>query len=115
VISAAGIRALYEHRSTAARPSGPGNETGRAGTPAQLEGKENQMANPNEERDREAFDKLIILLEDTCEQVATILGDDARSSAANSRRTIDRPYQVYEVLCDLVDETRVGRSRMNSR
>jgi hypothetical protein len=98
----------------------PPGQVGRATAPggrdaAPGEGKENQMANPNEERDREAFDKLIILLEDTCEQVATILGDDARSSAANSRRTIDRPYQVYEVLCDLVDETRVGRSRMNSR
>jgi hypothetical protein len=68
------------------------------------------MANPIEER--ESFDKLIRVLEDALEAAAKILGPSARPSTKSRYYVIENPYQIYQNLCDLLDDAREGRSRL---
>ncbi|HVN27088.1 MAG TPA: hypothetical protein VMT64_01305 [Candidatus Binataceae bacterium] len=59
----------------------------------------------------ESFDKLVRILEDALEGAAAILGPDAKAPSL-SRHHIEHAYQVYEDLSDLLDATRVGRSKL---
>jgi hypothetical protein len=68
------------------------------------------MPNPIEQR--ESFDKLIRVLEDALEAAARVLGPDATPSAKSRYYAIEHPYQIYQNLCDLLDDAREGRSRL---
>jgi hypothetical protein len=69
-----------------------------------------KMATPIEER--ESFDKLIRVLEDALEAAAKVLGPNARPSARSRYHPIEHPYEIYQILCDLLDDAREGRSRL---
>jgi hypothetical protein len=59
--------------------------------------------------ERESFDKLIRVLEDATEEAARILGSDARSSFRTRHTKIKSAPEIYEYLCDLLDEAREAR------
>jgi hypothetical protein len=63
--------------------------------------------------ERESFDKLIRALEDATEEAAKILGSNARSSFTTRHATINHAYEIYEYLCDLLDEARDARLRLD--
>jgi len=62
--------------------------------------------------ERQSFDKLIRVLEDAIEGAAKVLGPDVGSSSKRRQVTIDHAYQIYEYLCDLLDEAREARLRL---
>ncbi|MBV8135568.1 MAG: hypothetical protein JO121_08010 [Deltaproteobacteria bacterium] len=68
------------------------------------------MSDPIKDRDR--YSKLIRVLQDALEKSAEILGENVRAGAER-RVTIKHPYEVYEYLCDLLDETVEARSRLD--
>jgi hypothetical protein len=62
--------------------------------------------------ERESFVKLIRVLEDAIEEAAKVLGSEARPSSRRRHQTVDHAYQIYENLCDLLDESRAGLLRL---
>ena len=66
------------------------------------------MASSNEER--ETFDKLIVLLEETCDKAIEILGPYTASPAIR-HETLENPFHVYDNLWDLLEAARAGRSK----
>jgi hypothetical protein len=62
--------------------------------------------------EKEAFDKLIRVLEDAIEAAAKILGPNARPALRSHYRILENASQVYEDLSDLLDAARAGRSRL---
>ena len=68
------------------------------------------MPNIDEERDR--YNRLIEVLEDALGKAAAVLGADTRVSARKSRTTIHHASEIYEYLCDLLDETLEARSKL---
>ncbi|MGO9603870.1 MAG: hypothetical protein ACLQAT_10810 [Candidatus Binataceae bacterium] len=68
------------------------------------------MANLTEERDR--YNGLIRVLQEALQEAAEVLGPNVRSSSKERRFIIEHPYQIYEYLCDLLDEALEARSRL---
>ena len=68
------------------------------------------MSDPIKDRDR--YGKLIRVLQDALEKSAEIMGENVRTEG-NRGVTIEHPYEVYEYLCDLLDETVEARSRLD--
>jgi hypothetical protein len=79
-------------------------------TPLGISMKRNTLTTPIE--DRESFDNLIRVLEDALEAAAKVLGPDARPSARSRYHIIEHPNEIYQNLCDLLDDARAGRSRL---
>jgi len=63
-------------------------------------------------QEKESFDKLIRVLEDALETAAKILGPNATLSYTRRHNAIDHAHQIYEDLSALLDEARVGRSKL---
>ena len=67
------------------------------------------MASSNEER--EAFDKLIVLLEEACDKAIEIPDPYSPPSPAIRHETLENPFHVYDNLWDLLEAARAGRSK----
>jgi hypothetical protein len=53
------------------------------------------------------------VLEEAVEKAAKALGPETRMSCRESRITIHNASQIYEYLCDLLDEALAARSRLD--
>jgi len=71
------------------------------------------MASSNEER--ESFDRLIALLEETCDKATEILGSYTKPSAPYSiihHETFENAFHVYDTLWDLLQAAQIGRAKL---
>jgi hypothetical protein len=64
------------------------------------------------DKERELYNRLIQVLEDALEKAAGVLGQDTRDSSRKRRVTIHHASEIYEYLCDLLDETLEARSKL---
>jgi len=68
---------------------------------------------PNKDEERQSYNSLIGVLEEAVEKAAKALGPEARMSYRESRITIHNASEIYEYLCDLLDEALAARSRLD--
>ena len=67
---------------------------------------------PNTDEERERYNQLIGVLENAVEKAANALGPNSGDSMRESRITIRSAHDIYEYLCDLLDEALAARSRL---
>jgi hypothetical protein len=75
--------------------------------------KELKMASSDEER--ESFDKLIALLEETCDEATQILGSYTKPTTPYSvigHEPLENAFHVYDTLGDLLQAARAGRAKL---
>jgi len=67
---------------------------------------------PSTDEERERYNRLIEVLENSVEKAANVLGPHSGDSLRESRIKIRSAHDIYEYLCDLLDEALAARSRL---